>query len=86
MAQIDGYDDLIQPGGNGGHDTDIAQTLLDEAHPPVGNFERIHVFDALGKQRVVLHHTDIDGSEPCTINEEWMNREVPNGPSSGLIV
>ena len=31
MAQIDGYDDLIQPGGNGGHDADIAQTLLDEA-------------------------------------------------------
>jgi hypothetical protein len=32
----------------------------------------IHVFDALGKQIVVLHHTDVDGSEPCTIDEEWM--------------
>ena len=32
----------------------------------------IHVFDALGKRRVVLHHTDIGESEPCTIDEEWM--------------
>ena len=32
----------------------------------------IHVFDALGKRRVVLHHTDVNGTEPCTIREEWM--------------
>ena len=32
----------------------------------------IHVFDALGKQIVVLHHTDVGESEPCTIHEEWM--------------
>ena len=34
--------------------------------------EDIHVFDALGKPRVVLHHTDISGLEPCTIVEEWL--------------
>ena len=32
----------------------------------------IHVFDALGKPRAVLHHTDIGGPEPCTIVEEWL--------------
>ncbi len=32
----------------------------------------IHVFDALGKPRVVLHHTDCDGPEPDTIVEEWL--------------
>ena len=31
----------------------------------------IHVLDALGKLRVVLHHTHVDGSAPCTITEEW---------------
>ena len=32
----------------------------------------IHVLDALGKTRVVLHHTDVGDSEPCTIREEWV--------------
>ena len=32
----------------------------------------IHVFDALGKPRAVLHHTDVGGPEPCTIVEEWL--------------
>ena len=32
----------------------------------------IYVLDALGKLRVILHHTDVKGGEPCTITEEWM--------------
>ena len=32
----------------------------------------IYVHDSLGKLVVILHHTDIDGTEPCTIEEEWM--------------
>ena len=32
----------------------------------------IYVHDSLGKLIVILHHTDIDGTEPCTIEEEWM--------------
>jgi hypothetical protein len=31
----------------------------------------IHVFDALGKLRVVLHHTNVGQTEPCTIREEY---------------
>ena len=44
-------------------------------HQPMrvsGSAWDIHVFDALGKQRVVLHHTDVGVAEPCTISEEWM--------------
>ena len=32
----------------------------------------IYVHDSLGKLVVILHHTDIDGTELCTIEEEWM--------------
>jgi len=32
----------------------------------------IHVLDALGKPRLVLHHTDVGVSQPCTIREEWV--------------
>ena len=34
--------------------------------------EDIYVHDMLGKLVVILHHTDIDGTEPCAIEEEWM--------------
>jgi len=32
----------------------------------------IHVLDALGKPRRILHHTDVGPTEPCTIREEWV--------------
>ena len=32
----------------------------------------IHVLDILEKTRVVLHHTGVGLSEPCTIEEEWV--------------
>lgn len=32
----------------------------------------IHVLDPLGKLQVVLHHTDVDGREPVTITEDWV--------------
>ena len=31
-----------------------------------------YVHDALGKLVVILRHTDVDGTEPYTIEEEWM--------------
>ena len=34
----------------------------------------IHVTDAAGNLRVVLHHSDIGRGEPFTIQEEWMDR------------
>jgi len=32
----------------------------------------IHVLDALGKPRMVLHHTNVGVSDSCTIREEWV--------------
>lgn len=32
----------------------------------------IHVLDAEGTLRVILHHSDIDKGEPVTIREEWL--------------
>ena len=34
----------------------------------------IHVIDAAGNLRVVLHHSDIHRGEPFTIREEWIDR------------
>ena len=34
----------------------------------------IHVTDADGTLLVILHHSDIDKGEPCTIREEWFDR------------
>lgn len=32
----------------------------------------IHVFDAAGTLRVILHHSDIDKGEPVNIREQWL--------------
>jgi hypothetical protein len=31
----------------------------------------IHVKDAAGKLKGVIHHSDVDRGEPFTISEEW---------------
>ena len=33
----------------------------------------LHVIDAEGTLRLIIHHSDIDRGEPCTIREEWID-------------
>ena len=33
----------------------------------------LHVVDAQGTLRLIIHHSDIDQGEPFTINEEWID-------------
>lgn len=34
----------------------------------------LHVIDAEGTLRLIIHHSDIDRCEPFTIREEWIDR------------
>lgn len=33
----------------------------------------IHIIDAAGRLRGIIHHSDVDRGEPYTICEEWFN-------------
>jgi hypothetical protein len=44
------------------------------SHPISSSSYDIHVTDAEGTLRLILHHSDVDRGEPYTIREEWIDR------------
>ena len=45
----------------------VTRRLSDDAYD-------IHVTDAAGTLRLILHHSDVQRGEPFTIREEWIDR------------
>ena len=43
------------------------------SHPTSATSYDIHILDAEGTLRLILHHTDVDRGEPYTIREEWID-------------